>query len=49
MALMITDECISCGLCLEECPNAAISEGDPVEWHMTGHLQRNNDKFKSKY
>ena len=29
MALMITDECISCGLCLEECPNNAISEGEP--------------------
>jgi ferredoxin len=28
MALMITDECISCGLCVEECPNKAISEGD---------------------
>lgn len=30
MALMITDECISCGLCVEECPNKAISEGDPI-------------------
>jgi len=30
MALMITGECIACGLCLEECPNKAISEGDPV-------------------
>jgi len=30
MALMINDECISCGLCIEECPNKAISEGDPV-------------------
>jgi len=30
MALMITDECISCGICLPECPNKAISEGDPI-------------------
>ena len=30
MSLMITDECISCGLCMEECPNNAISEGDSV-------------------
>ncbi len=30
MALMIVDECISCGLCVEECPNNAISEGDPI-------------------
>ena len=30
MAYKITDECISCGACETECPNAAISEGDPV-------------------
>ena len=29
MALIITDECTSCGLCISECPNDAISEGDP--------------------
>ena len=30
MALMITDECTSCGACIEDCPNEAISEGDTV-------------------
>jgi ferredoxin len=30
MALMITDECISCGICISECPNKAISEGDSI-------------------
>jgi ferredoxin len=30
MALMITDECISCGACVSECPNDAISEGDTI-------------------
>jgi len=30
MALMITDECISCGICISECPNDAISEGDLI-------------------
>ena len=30
MALIITDECISCGACVSECPNDAISEGDPI-------------------
>ena len=30
MALMITDECISCGVCLPECPNEAIVEDDGV-------------------
>lgn len=30
MALMITDECTSCGACEAECPNQAISEGESV-------------------
>jgi ferredoxin len=30
MATMITDECISCGACEDECPNDAISLGDGV-------------------
>ena len=29
MALLITDECIACGACISECPNEAISEGEP--------------------
>jgi len=28
MAMIITDECISCGSCEPECPNTAISAGD---------------------
>ncbi len=28
MAYKITEECISCGACESECPNAAIKEGD---------------------
>jgi len=28
MALMITDECINCDVCVAECPNDAISEGE---------------------
>ena len=28
MALMITDECTGCDVCVEPCPNDAISEGN---------------------
>lgn len=30
MAYLITSDCINCGACEPECPNGAISEGDPV-------------------
>lgn len=30
MAYKITADCISCGACEPECPNAAISEGDSI-------------------
>lgn len=29
MALTVTDECISCAACEPECPNEAITAGDP--------------------
>ena len=28
MAFVITDDCIKCGTCIDECPSEAISEGD---------------------
>ncbi len=30
MAMKITEECASCGVCEEECENKAISEGDDI-------------------
>lgn len=30
MAYKITDECVACGVCLEECESQAISEGNPI-------------------
>ncbi|MBE9510709.1 MAG: YfhL family 4Fe-4S dicluster ferredoxin [Bacteroidetes bacterium] len=30
MAMMIIDECITCDVCLPECPNNAISEGEEI-------------------
>lgn len=30
MSHTITEECISCGACVAECPENAISEGDDI-------------------
>lgn len=30
MAMKITEECISCGACVPECPTESISEGDTI-------------------
>ncbi|MDR2033883.1 MAG: YfhL family 4Fe-4S dicluster ferredoxin [Helicobacteraceae bacterium] len=30
MSLLIAEDCIACDACLDECPNGAIEEGDPV-------------------
>ncbi len=30
MAYKITEDCIACDACREECPEGAISEGDPI-------------------
>ncbi len=30
MAIKITEDCVACGACEPECPNKAISEGDPI-------------------
>ncbi len=30
MAYQITEDCIACGACSEECPTGAISEGDGI-------------------
>jgi len=30
MAYLINEDCINCGACEPECPNEAISVGDPV-------------------
>ncbi len=30
MSLMINEDCINCGICITECPNEAISEGDTI-------------------
>jgi ferredoxin len=31
MAYIINDECIACGVCVDECPVEAISEGDDID------------------
>ena len=36
MAYKITDDCISCGACEDECKNNAISEGETIYVIYTG-------------
>ena len=36
MALMITDECINCGVCEPECPNDAIQIGEDIFFIRAG-------------
>jgi len=45
MAIIITDECISCGACEPECPNNAIYEGG-MEWAMSEGTSLNIVKTK---
>lgn len=30
MAHKISDECLVCGVCMDECPESAISEGEDI-------------------
>jgi ferredoxin len=30
MAHKITEDCIACGSCIDQCPESCISEGDPT-------------------
>ncbi|MDO8736064.1 MAG: 4Fe-4S binding protein [Thermoleophilia bacterium] len=30
MAYKISDECLACGVCMDECPADAISEGEDI-------------------
>ena len=30
MAMLVNEECISCGACEPECPNEAITQGDSI-------------------
>ncbi len=36
VAFKITDECVACGTCAEECPSDAINEGDDIYDNQSG-------------
>ena len=42
MAVIITDECISCGACIDECPNNAIYAGGD-EWSLAEGTNLDDD------
>ncbi len=47
MAKTITAECINCGACEADCPNEAISQGDPVyliDWEKCTECVGHYDK-----
>ena len=47
MAMTITSDCINCGACDADCPNTAISEGDPVyliDWEKCTECVGHSDK-----
>ena len=48
MSLMITDECIACDACREECPNYAIEEGDPI-YVIDPDNEETMEELKFKY
>ncbi|WP_185858422.1 4Fe-4S binding protein [Blattabacterium cuenoti] len=48
MSIKITEECINCGACEEECPNQAIYEGGK-KWNMSeGTYLKKNFYFDQK-
>jgi ferredoxin len=49
MAKTITAECINCGACEPDCPNEAISQGDPVyvvDWEKCTECVGHHDSPK---
>lgn len=36
MPYIITDDCINCGVCIPECPNHAIQEGESIPYIRQG-------------
>ena len=39
MAYVISDDCIACGTCIDECPVGAISEGDKYSINLAQNVE----------
>ena len=42
MAYVISDDCIACGTCIDECPVGAISEGDKYSINLLKQSTKDN-------
>ena len=47
MAYTISDECIACGACKDECPVEAISEGDIYAIDADGNAEMSGDLLRA--